>query len=203
VLVPRPETELLVEAALERLPARGADGGRARLLDLGTGSGAIAVSVALARPDAAVVATDVSTEALGIARGNARRLGAGVEFLHGDWWAALPAGTPAFDAIVSNPPYVAEADPHLLDPALRHEPRGALASGAAGLDAIAAIAAGAAARLAPGGWLLVEHGHDQGGAVRALLSGAGLADAATLRDLEGHERVGLARRAAAGPPSPP
>jgi release factor glutamine methyltransferase len=200
VLVPRPETEGLVEAALARLPAAG--GAPPRLLDLGTGSGAIAVSLALERPDAAVVATDASADALAVARANARALGATrIDWRLGDWWAALPADAAAFDAIVSNPPYVAQDDPHLLDAALRHEPPAALASGPRGLDAIRTIVAGAPARLAAGGWLLLEHGHDQGDAVRALLHAAGLGSVATLADLQGLDRVTLGRRPpGAGPP---
>ncbi|RPH41241.1 MAG: peptide chain release factor N(5)-glutamine methyltransferase [Burkholderiales bacterium] len=191
VLVPRPETEGLVEATLERV----ADVAAPRLLDLGTGSGAIAVTLALERPDAAVLATDASAEALAVARANAARLGAGrVAFAHGDWWAALAPDAPAFDAIVSNPPYIADADPHLLDPALRHEPPAALASGRDGLDAIDTIVAGAAARLVPGGWLLLEHGHDQGAAVRERLVRAGLDAVATRVDLQGLDRVSLGRR---------
>jgi release factor glutamine methyltransferase len=198
VLVPRPETEGLVEAALARLPVPGAVA--PRVLELGTGSGAIAASIALARPDASVTATDLSAEALALARANAARLGAARIVWHrGDWWQALPPGTALFDAIVSNPPYIAQSDPHLLDPALRHEPRVALASGPLGLDAIDAIAAGAPARLAAGGWLLLEHGHDQGQAVRARLRAAGLVSVATLADLQGLERVTLGR--APGPPT--
>jgi release factor glutamine methyltransferase len=200
VLVPRPETEGLVDAALARLPAAGADAFAPRILDLGTGSGAIAVTLALERPDATVVATDASPAALAVARANARALGAAdrVEFLAGDWWDALPHGTARFDVVVSNPPYVADDDPHLLDPALRHEPRSALASGPAGLDAIDAIVAGAAAHLVPGGWLLLEHGRDQGEAVRARLAAAGFDAVGTLPDLQGLDRVSLARRPPSG-----
>jgi release factor glutamine methyltransferase len=193
VLVPRPETEGLVDAALERLA--GVLG--PQVLDLGTGSGAIAVTLALERPDAAVLATDASAEALAVARANAARLGAtGVGFALGDWWAALPPGCAPFDAIVSNPPYIADADPHLLDAALRHEPPGALASGPDGLDAIGTIVAGAAARLVTGGWLLLEHGYDQGAAVRERLLGAGFEAVATLPDLQGLDRVSVGRRPA-------
>jgi release factor glutamine methyltransferase len=203
VLVPRPETEELVEHALAALAAIAALAGialpdrppRPRALDLGTGSGVIAISLALARPDAHVTATDASADALAMAASNARRLGAtGVRFLGGDWWDALPPDEPAFDIVVSNPPYVPRLDPHLLDPALRREPQMALASGDDGLDAIRRIVAGAPARLAPGGWLLIEHGHDQGLAVAALLSEAGLVDVATHRDAAGQPRVGAARK---------
>ncbi|MCX7230671.1 MAG: peptide chain release factor N(5)-glutamine methyltransferase [Burkholderiales bacterium] len=193
VLVPRPETEGLVDAALERLAGVPAP----RLLDLGTGSGAIAATLALERPDAAVLATDASADALAVARANAARLGAtGVGFALGDWWTALPPGCAPFDAIVSNPPYIADADPHLLDPALRHEPPGALASGPEGLDAIGTIVAGAPARLAAGGWLLLEHGCDQGAAVRDRLLRAGFEGVATLPDLQGLDRVSVGRRPA-------
>lgn len=194
VLVPRPETEGLVEATLARLAGVAAP----QVLDLGTGSGVIAVSVALARPDARVLATDASADALALARANAAALGAAgrMAFALGDWWAALPADAPPFDAIVSNPPYIADTDPHLGSPALRHEPEAALASGPAGLDAIEVIAAGAPARLAPGGWLLLEHGREQGEAVRDRLVRAGLESVATLRDLQDLDRVSLGRRPA-------
>jgi release factor glutamine methyltransferase len=193
VLVPRPETEVLVDATLERLAPRG--GHPPRLLDLGTGSGVIAVTLALERTDADVWGTDASIEALAIARCNGERLGAPkIAWLTGDWWHALPADLPRFDAVVSNPPYLPEADPHLLDPALRHEPAAALASGADGLDAIGAIVAGAPARLADGGWLLLEHGYDQGAAVRERLAAAGFEAVATLADLEGRDRIGIGRR---------
>jgi release factor glutamine methyltransferase len=193
VLVPRPETEGLVDATLARLPPVG--GPPPKVLDLGTGSGAIAVTLALERPDARLVATDASTEALAVAGANARRLGASaIAWFAGDWWHALPAGLPPFDAVVSNPPYVADDDPHLRDPALRHEPIGALASGPRGLDAIEAIVAGAPAWLADGGWLLLEHGHDQGEAVCERLRRAGFEAVATLADLEGRDRIGIGRR---------
>jgi len=194
VLVPRPDTEVLVQAALERLPTTAP-----RVLDLGTGSGVIAISIALARPDATVLATDLSAQALGIARGNAERLGpaARITLQQGDWWTAVPALAPAFDAIVSNPPYIAESDPHLLDPALRHEPASALVSGPTGLQAIDTIATGALSRLAEGGWLLLEHGHDQGAAVRARLARAGFVAIETLPDLAGRDRVAVGRRPSA------
>ncbi len=201
VLVPRPETEELLEPALQRLPPPGER--RPRVLDLGTGSGVIAITLALLRPDAIVVATDASGAALAVARGNARTLGAtGIEWHEGDWWSALPPAALPFDLIVSNPPYIADADPHLLDPALRHEPRHALASGADGLDAIGTIVPGAPSRLAPGGWLLLEHGHDQGPAVRHALQRAGFEAIDTLPDLEGRDRFSLGRRPAAAPCDP-
>ncbi len=189
-LIPRPETELLVELALARLPASGA----LRIADLGTGSGAIALALAHERPAAQVLATDASAAALAVAAQNARELGLGnIQFRHGDWFAPL-AGE-RFDLIASNPPYIAEGDAHLAQGDLRYEPASALASGADGLDAIRTLASGAGAHLRPGGWLLIEHGWDQGEAVRALLTAAGLRDAATERDLEARDRVSLARRA--------
>jgi release factor glutamine methyltransferase len=185
VLIPRPETELLVELALQRIP-RDAE---LRVADLGTGSGAIALSIARERPSARVLATDASEGALGIARANARALElANVEFAQGDWCAALgEAG--AFDLIVSNPPYIADDDPHLREGDLRFEPRAALASGPDGLDAIRSIVRGARTRLSEGGWLLLEHGFQQGGAARELLQQSGYREVFTERDLEGRERV--------------
>lgn len=187
-LVPRPETERLVELALERL----APGAPLRIADLGTGSGAIALALALERPRAKVVATDASPAALAVARGNADALGAGnIEFRHGSWFEPL-AGE-RFDLVASNPPYVADGDPHLAQGDLRFEPAAALASGADGLDDIRVIARDAPAHLVPGGWLLLEHGFDQGAAVRALLHAAGFAEVGTGRDLEGRDRVGFGR----------
>ena len=187
-LVPRPETERLVELALERL----APGAPLRIADLGTGSGAIALALALERPRARVVATDASPAALAVARGNADALGAGnIEFRHGSWFEPL-AGE-RFDLVASNPPYVADGDPHLAQGDLRFEPAAALASGADGLDDIRVIARDAPAHLVPGGWLLLEHGFDQGAAVRALLLAAGFAEVGTGRDLEGRDRVGFGR----------
>lgn len=187
-LVPRPETERLVELALDRLP----DDTAARAADLGTGSGAIALALALERPRAEVIATDASAAALAVARGNARALGAGnVAFRQGDWFAPL-AGE-RFDLVASNPPYIALGDPHLDEGDLRFEPPAALSSGADGLDAIRAIVQGAPAHLAPGGWLLLEHGRDQGPAVRALFEAAGLVEIATHADLEQRDRVTLGR----------
>ncbi len=185
-LIPRPDTERLVELALERLPADAP----LNVADLGTGSGAIALALASERPRARVVATDASTAALDVARANAVALGlANVEFRHGDWLAPLEGAR--FDLIASNPPYIADDDPHLAQGDLRHEPRSALASGADGLDAIRVIVAGAGRHLLPGGWLLLEHGWEQGGDVRALLDAAGFASVATERDLEQRDRVTL------------
>ena len=191
-LVPRPETEVLVEQALARLPLTAID-----VADLGTGSGAVALAIASERPQARVVATDRSAAALAVARGNAAAAGlGGVSFLAGDWWAPL-AGR-RFDLVASNPPYIAEGDPHLVQGDLRFEPASALSSGADGLDAIRAIVAGAPAHLRDGGWLLLEHGHDQGASVRALLAAAGFLDVATVADLEHRDRVGLGRWPGAG-----
>jgi release factor glutamine methyltransferase len=193
VLIPRPETETLVEAALARLPSDRPT----RVLDLGTGSGAIALAIARERPRAEVTATDVSPDALEIARGNAARLGLrNVAFLRSDWYASLPAPAEAFDAIVSNPPYIAPDDPHLTEGDLRFEPRAALTPGSTGLSALAAIVAGAPGRLAPGGLLAVEHGYDQSEAVRGLFASAGLRSVEALRDLAGVWRVVLGREPA-------
>jgi release factor glutamine methyltransferase len=182
VLVPRPETELAVERVLAAL----GDDRHPAVLDLGTGSGAIALAVAHERPDAAVTATDVSAAALAVAKRNATRLGLrNLRFLEGSWFDPL-AGS-RFDVIASNPPYVAGGDPALA--ALAHEPRAALLGGTDGLAAIEAIVCAAPSHLDPGGGLVVEHGAAQGAAVRALFLAAGLADVATRRDLAGHERV--------------
>jgi release factor glutamine methyltransferase len=189
VLIPRPETELLVEAALARLPPDRP----ATVLDLGTGSGCIAISLALARPDCRVTAVDISPAALAVARDNAVRLGAEVEFLQSDWFAALEGRR--FDLIVGNPPYVAEADPHMTQGDLPREPYRALTAGPDGLDALRVIAAGAPAHLAPGGWLLAEHGWDQGEVCRSLFAAAGLEQVQTLTDLAGRDRVCLGRTA--------
>lgn len=214
-LIPRADTELLVELALQRIPQpspQPSDGttshstkpskndaqvagypacGRGslfRVLDLGTGSGAIALSIAHARPDIEVTAVDASQEALGVARENVQRLNIGnVRLLHSDWFAAL-AGE-RFDLIVSNPPYIADGDAHLAQGDLRFEPRDALASGADGLDDIRRIVADAKEHLAAGGWLLFEHGYDQAGRVRKLLDAAGYTEVFSARDLAGIERV--------------
>ena len=189
VLIPRPETELLVELALERVPA----GEDCALADLGTGSGAIALALAHERPHARVVATDASAAALAVAHTNAQRLGIGnVRFVHGDWYA--PLGASRFALVASNPPYIAADDPHLARGDLRHEPLSALASGHDGLDAIRAIVADAPAHLRAQGWLLVEHGFEQGEAVRALFAQRGFTEVHSVRDVAGHERVTLGRR---------
>jgi len=184
VLIPRPDTELLAETAIALL----ADRAGGAMVDLGTGSGAIAVSVALACPQADVSATDCSPAALAVAAGNAARLGARVRTLHGDWYGALPPGE-RYDLIVSNPPYIASGDPHLGQGDLRHEPRGALTDGADGLSALARIVQGAPARLRPGGALWLEHGWDQAQAVRGLLARAGFRGVESRRDLAGIERI--------------
>jgi release factor glutamine methyltransferase len=195
VLVPRPETELLVELTLARLPL-----GPCRVLDLGTGSGAVALAIASERHDATVDAVDESAAAIAVARRNAERAGLGnLRFGVGHWFE--PVGGRHYHVIVANPPYLAADDPHL--PALAHEPRGALVAGLTGLEALAEIAAGAPTHLLPGGWLVAEHGEAQGEAVRRLWRGAGLSDLATFRDLAGLERATLGRlpgapRSAAG-----
>ena len=183
VLIPRPDTELIVELALERLPQ-----GPARLLDMGTGSGAIAVAVAHTRPDADVTALDVSPDALAVAQANAAANGARVRFLESSWFDAL-AAFDTFDVIASNPPYIAAGDEHLAQGDLRFEPVGALTDHADGLSALRIIVAGGARHLVPGGWLLLEHGYDQAAAVRALLAKAGYTDVQSWQDLAGIERV--------------
>ena len=183
VLIPRPETELLVELALERFAADTA----ARVLDLGTGSGAIAVTLAQQRPQARLTAVDVDYAALTLARVNAKRHGVSVRFFCGNWFGAL-AGE-RFDLIVSNPPYVADGDPHLTLGDVRFEPQRALVGGADGLDCIRAIAAQAQAHLNPGAWLLFEHGYDQAPACRALLEARGYAEVQSWPDLAGIPRV--------------
>lgn len=180
VLVPRPDTEVLVDWALELL----AGAPDRNVVDLGTGSGAIALAVKHAQPAATVVATDLSVAALGIARANARRLALDVEFIEGSWWQAVPQRR--FHLVLSNPPYIAGGDEHLA--ALGHEPALALTPGGDGLDALRCIVAGAAEHLEPGGWLLLEHGFDQADAVRALLRGRGFVGAQTRRDLAGQPR---------------
>jgi release factor glutamine methyltransferase len=177
VLIPRPETELLVDLALDRNPAS--------VLDVGTGSGAIALAIKRHRPDARVVATDASAAALEVARRNAARFNLEVDLRHGRWFE--PVAGERFEAIISNPPYVVVGDPHLA--ALPYEPRLALLGGADGLDGFRVHAREAPAHLLPGGWLLVEHGEGQHEAVRGLLEAAGLETAASWPDLAGIPRV--------------
>jgi release factor glutamine methyltransferase len=184
VLIPRPETELLVERALALLPEAAAP----EVLELGTGSGAVAVALARERPRARIVATDVSAEALEVARANAERHGARIAFAHGDWLAPVAQGS--FDLIVSNPPYVASGDPHLARGDLRFEPRAALDGGRDGLDCIRRIVREAREHLAAaGGWLLLEHGYDQEQACLELLSGAGYRETRDFADLSGRPRA--------------
>ena len=177
VLIPRPETELLVDLALERNPSS--------VLDLGTGSGAIALAIKHQQPNCRVVAIDADLSALLTAKRNAANLNLEVDFRHGRWFE--PVAGERFDLVVSNPPYVAAGDPHL--PALRYEPQSALVAGRDGLDCIRDIAKQAPAFLAPGGWLLLEHGMGQDGAVRALLATAGLESVTTWPDLAGIARI--------------
>jgi len=179
VLDPRPDTETLVDWALEVIAPLPAPS----VLDLGTGSGAIALALQHQHPTAQVLAVDASADALAVAQANAQRLALPVRFLQDHWLAAVPG---RFEAIVSNPPYIAAADPHLA--ALIHEPLQALASGTDGLDDIRTIIAQAPAHLQPGGWLLLEHGHDQAGAVRALLQAQGFAQVQSRNDLAGIAR---------------
>lgn len=188
-LIPRPETELLVELALQRLPPDF----RGSVADLGTGSGAIALAIARERPQARLIATDASTAALDVARRNAQRHAiANVGFVHGDWLAPLVGQR--VDLIVANPPYIEAADPHLAQGDLRFEPASALASGADGLADIRCIVGTAREHLQPGGWLLFEHGWNQGGAARKLLDAAGYTDVFTAQDLEHRDRVSGGRK---------
>jgi release factor glutamine methyltransferase len=191
VLIPRPETELLIDLTLNALR----DVARPRVLDLGTGSGCIAVTLALERPDARVVAVDRSEDALAVARANAQALGARVEFRRGEWYAALTGVASSFDAIVANPPYVARDDPHLAQGDVRFEPRAALTDEADGLTCLRAVIAGAGAFLSPGGWLAVEHGYDQASAVRRLMLEHGMQAVASHADMAGIERVTAGRKA--------
>ena len=183
VLIPRPETELLVEMALQKMPA-----GACSLLDLGTGSGAVAISIALARPEARVVATDLSPSALDIAQKNAKQLDVQIQLWQGSWYEALPSEG-RFEVIVSNPPYIASGDPHLAVGDLRFEPITALTDGADGLMALRHIVEGAPQRLSPKGSLWLEHGFDQSQAVRQLLVAAGFSAVETKLDLAGLPRV--------------
>jgi len=182
VLVPRPDTETLVEWALQAVLGLQAP----RMLDLGTGSGAVALALAHARPDAAVHAVDASADALAVAQGNARRLSLPVVFSQGSWLTGHSGTGATYALIASNPPYIPQHDPHLA--ALVHEPLQALAAGADGLDDIRVIIAQAPAHLDPGGWLLLEHGYDQAAAVRALLQAQGFTQVQSRRDMAGIER---------------
>lgn len=186
VLIPRPETELLVDLALERLPPNG------RLLDMGTGSGAIALAIAHCRPDAQVTALDVSLAALAVARGNADRIlagtGAQVHFLQSDWYAGL-GETERFDLIAANPPYIVVGDNHLAQGDLRFEPSGALTDHADGLSALHTIVVHAHSHLNAGGWLLMEHGFDQSHKVRNILINNRFEQVQSWRDMAGHDRV--------------
>lgn len=188
VLIPRPETELLVEIALAKV---GADA-TANILDLGTGSGCIGVTLALELPRARVTAVDASAAALQLAQRNAERLGARLDLRQSDWFSALD--DEHFDLVVANPPYIAAADPHLAEGDLRHEPRAALSSGADGLDALRRIIADASAHLAPEGQIWLEHGYDQATIVRTLLASAGLVYIEQHRDLAGIIRVSGGRK---------
>lgn len=192
VLIPRPETELLVELALARLEGRRSP----RVLDLGTGSGAIALAIAHSRPDARVIALDRSADALAVARANARQLGldARVQFVESDWYADLPSQSAPFDIIVSNPPYIVAGDEHLCQGDLRFEPVDALTDHADGLAALRTIVAGAPSRLLPQSWLLCEHGYHQAADVRDLCVAAGFVDVVSERDLAGIERTTGGRR---------
>ncbi|HEU0199657.1 MAG TPA: peptide chain release factor N(5)-glutamine methyltransferase [Burkholderiaceae bacterium] len=188
VLIPRPETELLIDLALAALRDMHAP----RILDLGTGSGCIAITLALERRDATVCAVETSDDALALARANAQRLGAAVEFAIGPWYTAV---TGRFHAIVSNPPYIAIGDPHLREGDLRFEPTAALIAGPDGLAALRAVIEGAPTYLEPGGVLLVEHGFDQGKSVRALFAAARLVEVRTERDAAGIERAAIGVKA--------
>ena len=190
VLIPRPDTEPLVEWALEVLPAQTSATEPARVLDLGTGSGAIALALKATRADLQVSAVDTSEDALTVARENARRLKLNIDFQQGSWLTGVQA---KYHAIVSNPPYIAAHDPHLE--ALQHEPAQALSSGTDGLQDIRHIIASAGAHLLPGAWLLLEHGFDQAAAVRELLQLAGFANVQSRQDLNGIERCSGGRTA--------
>jgi len=187
VLIPRPDTETLVDVALACLRDRRTP----RVLELGTGSGCIAITLQLECNDASVTASDASARALDLARQNARELGARIKFRAGSWFDAVD-GSAKFDLIVSNPPYVAAGDPHL--DGLAHEPSMALTGGADGLRCLAAIIADAPSHLLGDGWLVLEHGYDQAAAVEGLLLTAGFGAIEAVRDAAGHERVTRARR---------
>jgi len=187
VLIPRPETERLVELALESV----APGVPTRVLELGTGSGAVAIAMSSERPGAEIAASDVSDAALAVARDNARRRGATIDFLHGDWFE--PVGSMLFDLIVSNPPYIAARDPHLARGDVRFEPRLALVGGEDGMDHIERIADRARNHLVPNGRVLLEHGYDQGERCVELLRGLGYCEVEDFADLAGLPRVCVGR----------
>jgi len=182
-LIPRPETEMLVEFALEKIPGGAAEA----VLDLGTGSGAIALAVKSERPTCGVTAVDASVEALAVARVNAEQLSLSVEFVHGSWFSPLTGRH--FYLILSNPPYIPQDDVHLAQGDVRFEPRSALVSGADGLDDIRELVRSAPEYLLPGGWLALEHGHDQAPQVRVMLQMAGFEQVDSRCDLNGHERI--------------
>ncbi len=189
-LIPRPETEHLVEHVLTLFDSQSAS----EILDVGTGTGCIALTLALERPDARVTALDVSQDALALARENALMLGAShVEFVHSDWFNAVAVDS-KFDLIVSNPPYIVPGDHHLTEGDLRFEPSIALADAVDGLQSYRQLADGAMKHLQAGGWLVVEHGYDQGESVPALMSANGFVDVSTHFDLAGHPRVTAARK---------
>lgn len=192
VLIPRPETELLIECAVLELTGRSG----ARVLDLGTGSGCIAITLALELAGAHITGVESSKAALAVAQSNARALGVAVDWRVSDWYSAVEGER--YELIVANPPYIAGSDPHLAQGDLRFEPRGALTPEGDGLDAVRRIVDGAPRHLVPGGVLLFEHGYDQGAACRALLRQAHYRDIATHRDLAGIERVSGGRYAGAG-----
>ena len=187
-LIPRPETELLIERALSRLSADAPP----RVLDVGTGTGCISITIALERPHAIVTAIDISPDALALARDNAQRLNAYVTFIQSNWFAALPTDA-QFDLILSNPPYIVPGDAHLTQGDLRFEPAIALADAVDGLESYRQLARGAQLHLKSGGVLIVEHGYDQGESVPALLNATGFVDVAMHHDLAGHPRVTEAR----------
>jgi release factor glutamine methyltransferase len=189
-LIPRPDSETLVDAALEKIPHPSTK--PITVLDLGTGSGAIALAIAHNRPQASVLAVDASDAALAVAQDNASELKlSNVQFALSDWYANL--AEQRFDLIVSNPPYIAKNDPHLSQGDLRFEPLSALADGVDGLDDIRQITEQGLIHLKPQGWLMLEHGYDQGAAVRELMAQAGLVEIATRKDLGGNDRITLGK----------
>ena len=191
-LIPRPETELLIECALSLIPVGPADA-PLHVLDVGTGTGCIALTLALERPGITVTAVDISPDALALAEDNAQRLQTNVTFIRSNWFVALPSNA-QFDLILSNPPYIVPGDAHLTQGDLRFEPAVALADALDGLESFRQLALGAQRHLKSGGRLIVEHGYDQGASVPALLSAAGFEDVTTHRDLAGHPRVTAARK---------